>query len=123
MPCSRTYRAAGRPTRSPPSADNAGYGQVNVDVKVPLFFPGVTLPVSIGSSAGTVIEDQLLAGETPAFTLSGAGPVSPLGGQPPIILDALLNSPFFKYAPGNVPGWSPMAFSRRRMGRRRPCSS
>ena len=45
-----------------PSADNAGYGQVNVEVKVPLFFPGVTLPVSIGSSAGTVIEDQLLRG-------------------------------------------------------------
>jgi pilus assembly protein CpaE len=93
-----------------PSADNAGYGQVNVDVKVPLFFPGVTLPVSIGSSAGTVIEDQLLAGETPAFTLSGAGPVSPLGGQPPIILGALLNSPFFKYAPGNVPELEPNGF-------------
>lgn len=93
-----------------PSADNAGYGQVNVEVKVPLFFPGVTLPVSIGSSAGTVIEDQLLAGETPAFTLSGGGPVSPLGGQTPIILDALLNSPFFKYAPGNTPYLEPNGF-------------
>jgi len=74
-----------------------------VSVKLPLFFPGVTLPLSINSSAGTVIESQLLAGESPGWTLSGAGPVSPLAGRPPIIRDALLNSPFFKYAPGNVP--------------------
>lgn len=103
-----------------PSADNAGYGQVNVEVKVPLFFPGVTLPVSIGSSAGTVIEDQLLAGETPAFTLSGGGPVSPLGGQTPIILDALLNSPFFKYAPGNTPYLEPNGFLEAPHGAPRP---
>jgi len=103
-----------------PSADNAGYGQVDVDVKVPLFFPGVTLPVSIGSSAGTVIEDQLLAGEAPAFTLSGAGPVSPLAGRPPIIRDALLNSPFFKYAPGNVPYLEPNGFLEAPRGAPKP---
>lgn len=93
-----------------PSADNAGYGQVNVELKLPLFFPGVTLPVSINSSAGTVIEDQLLAGESPGWTLSGGGAVSPLGGRPPVILDALLSSPFFKYAPGNVPVLEPNGF-------------
>ena len=87
-----------------PSADSAGYGQVDVQLNVPLFVPGITLPVSVGSSAGTVIEDQALAGEGTGFSLiGGGGPVSPLGGQPPIVGPALLNSPFFKYAPGNVP--------------------
>jgi pilus assembly protein CpaE len=87
-----------------PSADNAGYGQVNVELNVPLFLPGITLPISVGSSAGTVIEDQALAGESTGFSLiGGGGPASPLAGRPPIIGAALLNSPFFKYAPGNVP--------------------
>jgi pilus assembly protein CpaE len=97
--------------RISPSADNAGYGQVNVELNVPLFLPGITLPISVGSSAGTVIEDQALAGESTGFSLiGGAGPASPLAGRLPIIGAALLNSPFFKYASGNVPVLEPDGF-------------
>jgi pilus assembly protein CpaE len=84
------------------STDNSGYGQVDVGLDVPVLLPDLKLPLSIHTSAGTVIEDQLLAGESPGWTLS-AGPSSPLAGRPPVIGPALLTSPFFKWAPGNVP--------------------
>jgi hypothetical protein len=92
------------------STDNSGYGQVNVALTVPVLVPGLKLPLlSIHSSAGTVIEDQLLAGESPGWTLT-AGPSSPLAGRPPVTGLALLSSPFFKWAPGNVPVLEPNGF-------------
>jgi pilus assembly protein CpaE len=91
------------------SSDTSGYGQVDVGLDVPLLVPGLSLPLSIHSSAGTVIEYQLLAGESPGWTLS-AGPSSPLAGRTPVIGPALLTSPFFKYAPGNTPVLEPDGF-------------
>jgi pilus assembly protein CpaE len=91
------------------NADNSGYGHVDVTVSVPLLVPGISVPLPIKASAGTVIEDQLLAGETPSWTLTGA-PSSPLAGQTPVIGDDLLHSPFFKWAPGNTPVLEPNGF-------------
>ncbi len=57
------------------STDGHGYGTVNVQMDLPLLFPGVRLPVTIQSSAGTVIEDQLLPGQQTLLsgTLGAAG--------------------------------------------------
>ena len=55
------------------SKDNY-YGTVTVKYQIPLLIPGVSLPVSIPSSSGTVIEDQLMPGQTRGrFCRSGCG--------------------------------------------------
>jgi pilus assembly protein CpaE len=66
------------------STDGQGYGTVHVQMKMPLLIPGLQIPVTIKSSAGTVIEDQLLPGQQSLLstTLDGgggaAGTVKPL---------------------------------------------
>jgi pilus assembly protein CpaE len=86
-----------------PTTDNRGGGHVDVQIKLPLLLPGtLSLPISIPSSAGTVIEDQLIAGE------QGWSLDSPTtAGQPAIFGPQLLSSPYFRYAPGNVPVLDP----------------
>ena len=64
-----------------PGIDNHGYDSVEVKVKMPLLIPGVLdLPVTIDSSAGTVIEDEPLQAEagwtmTPVAFDSGLDPI------------------------------------------------
>ncbi len=85
------------------STDGQGQGQVNVSVPMPFLFPGViNTPISIPSHAGTVIEDQLMAGEETFSMLSPA-----TTGQRAIVGPALLASPYLRYAPGDVPVLDP----------------
>ncbi len=68
-----------------------GAESVQVGVKVPLLVPGVfDLPVTVHTTSGTVIEDQLMAGEQGWLWLSGS-----LAGQRAITGFDLLRSQFF----------------------------
>lgn len=68
-----------------------GTQAVKVSVPVPLLVPGlVQLPLHVTTTSGTVIEDQLMAGEQGWLWLSGQ-----LGGQPAISGFDLLRSQFF----------------------------
>jgi hypothetical protein len=81
------------------STNGQGEGQVSVSVPMPFLFPGViNTPISIPSQAGTVIEDQLMPNENTFSMLSPA-----MTGQRAIVGLQLLSSPYFRYAPGNVP--------------------
>jgi pilus assembly protein CpaE len=69
--------------------------RVSVRVKMPLLFPGTfSLPVTVDTSAGTVIEDRALPSEQPSFLMSGA-----LAGTPAVTGLSLLAT--LKYVPGN----------------------
>ncbi|MBV8946506.1 MAG: AAA family ATPase [Solirubrobacterales bacterium] len=66
-----------------PSTNGDGYGSVEVKVKLPVLIPGLLdLPVTINSSAGTVIEDQLLQAESGGII--GSGFVAFGSGRDPI---------------------------------------
>ncbi|MBV9413855.1 MAG: pilus assembly protein, partial [Solirubrobacterales bacterium] len=66
-----------------PSPDDHGYRSVEVKVKLPVLIPGVLdLPVTIDSSAGTVIEDELLQAESGGTI--GSGLVAFGSGRDPI---------------------------------------
>lgn len=85
------------------STNGQGQGQVSVSVPMPFLFPGViNTPISIPSQAGTVIEDQLMPGENTFSMLSPA-----MTGSRAIVGLQLLSSPYFRYAPGNVPVLDP----------------
>ena len=69
---------------------------VEVGVKLPLLFPGlVDLPITVTTSAKTVIEDQLMPWEHPIYLLSGGA----TSGTPAVTGAALLAG--LKIVPGN----------------------
>lgn len=69
---------------------------VQVEVKMPVLLPGTLhLPLTIGSKAGTVIEDQVLPWERQSWLMSNA-----LSGSPAMIGLRLLAT--LQYVPGNT---------------------
>lgn len=66
--------------------DNSGDGTVHVNLQVPFLVPGLfNVPaITVPSSARTVIEDQMLAGESGGFSMVFGG--GPAGAVKPIVL-------------------------------------
>lgn len=75
-----------------------GSQSVSVDVPVPLLLPGLLKLPGVGSSARTVIEDQLLAGEQQAWGTLGGGATA--AGGTAVVGPALLAG--LKYVQGDT---------------------
>jgi MinD-like ATPase involved in chromosome partitioning or flagellar assembly/cell wall-associated NlpC family hydrolase len=72
-----------------------GQESVKVEVKMPLLVPGaISLPWTVDTTAGTVIEDQLLPGQQQSWLMS-----SPMTGAPAVTGTALLAN--LPVVPGN----------------------